>query len=94
MGYVFVHYAKLLPCRGRSRVVTLGLLAVFAAFADASPAAAQTIDPAVLRQVKQATVYIEAQRPNGERSQGSGFFTAEPGVIATNAARFADERHP
>src|ERR1043165_4419121 len=42
-------------------------------------------DDATLRSLKDATVYIRVQLPNGRVSQGSGFFALEPGLIFTNA---------
>jgi S1-C subfamily serine protease len=43
------------------------------------------IDPATVARVKDATVYLRVQLPNGDVAQGSGFFCLEPGLILTNA---------
>jgi S1-C subfamily serine protease len=43
------------------------------------------IDPKVLRQVKQATVYLSVNLPNGGVAEGSGFFALERGIVITNA---------
>lgn len=43
------------------------------------------IEPATVRKVKDATVYLRVRRPNDEIAQGSGFFCLEPGVVVTNA---------
>jgi hypothetical protein len=44
-----------------------------------------TLDPAVLKKVKAATLHLEVSLPNGETVEGSGFLTDEPGVVITNA---------
>jgi S1-C subfamily serine protease len=38
-----------------------------------------------LRRVKQATVYLRVDLPNGGIAEGTGFFAVEPGIIMTNA---------
>src|SRR5262249_9123519 len=43
------------------------------------------LDEGKLRSLKDATVYINVQLPNGRVAQGSGFFALEPGLIITNA---------
>jgi predicted Zn finger-like uncharacterized protein len=43
------------------------------------------LDPKVLSKVKRATVYIRVTMANGGVASGSGFFTAEPGLVVTNA---------
>jgi S1-C subfamily serine protease len=43
------------------------------------------IDPATVTRVKDATVYLRVQLPNGDVAEGSGFFCTEPGVVVTNA---------
>ena len=48
------------------------------------PAPAQ-IDPATVTKVKNATVYLRVQLPNGDVAEGSGFLCLQPGIIVTNA---------
>ena len=48
-------------------------------------AADTTLDAAVLKKVKAATVHLEVALPSGDTVEGSGFFTDEPGVVLTNA---------
>ncbi len=43
------------------------------------------IDPADVKRVKQATVYLRVTMPGGQIAEGSGFFVAQPGIIVTNA---------
>jgi S1-C subfamily serine protease len=43
------------------------------------------IDPGTLRKVKQATVYLRVDLPNGSAAEGSGFLCAAPGIVITNA---------
>lgn len=50
----------------------------------AGPVPAQ-IDPATVTRVKDATVYLRVQLPNGDVAEGSGFLCMEPGVVVTNA---------
>jgi S1-C subfamily serine protease len=50
--------------------------------AGAPPAQMQ---PATVSRVKDATVYLRVQLPNGDVAEGSGFFCGEPGVVVTNA---------
>jgi hypothetical protein len=58
----------------------------------------ETLNAAVLKKVKAATVHLEVNLPNGKTVEGSGFFTDEPGVIVTNAhvlgMRDVDSRPP
>jgi S1-C subfamily serine protease len=44
-----------------------------------------SLDVAVLKAVKAATVHLEVVLPDGTTAEGSGFFTDEPGVLVTNA---------
>lgn len=48
------------------------------------PAPSQ-IAPEVLRKVKQATVFLHVNLPNGSAAEGSGFLCAAPGIVITNA---------
>jgi len=50
----------------------------------AGPVPAQ-IDRDAVSKVKQATVYLRVQLPNGGIAQGSGFFCGQAGVVVTNA---------
>ncbi len=43
------------------------------------------IDPATVRQVKDATVYLRVTTPTGQLGEGSGFLALEPGIVITNA---------
>ncbi|HZV04252.1 MAG TPA: trypsin-like peptidase domain-containing protein [Gemmataceae bacterium] len=43
------------------------------------------LDPAALRKVKQATVYLRVNLPNGDAAEGSGFLCSAPGIVVTNA---------
>lgn len=43
------------------------------------------LDPAALRKVKQATVYLRVDLPNGDAAEGSGFLCSAPGIVVTNA---------
>jgi S1-C subfamily serine protease len=43
------------------------------------------LDPDALRKVKQATVYLRVDLPNGSAAEGSGFLCAAPGIVVTNA---------
>lgn len=43
------------------------------------------LDPDALRKVKQATVYLRVDLPNGSAAEGSGFLCAAPGFVVTNA---------
>ncbi|HWG43401.1 MAG TPA: trypsin-like peptidase domain-containing protein [Gemmataceae bacterium] len=43
------------------------------------------LDAAMLGKVKQATVFLRVNLPNGDIAEGSGFFTLVPGIIITNA---------
>jgi V8-like Glu-specific endopeptidase len=43
------------------------------------------LDPAVLKAVKKATVYLRVTFPDGRVVQGSGFFAVEPNIVLTNA---------
>lgn len=49
------------------------------------PAKPATLDPDALRKVKQATVYLRVDLPNGSASEGSGFLCAAPRIVVTNA---------
>src|SRR5205823_14161485 len=64
-----------------------GLLLVVALLggAAASLADAPRLDKATLDKVKAATAYLQVRLPDGSVSQGSGFFTFEPGLVITNA---------
>jgi hypothetical protein len=44
-----------------------------------------TLDAAVLKKVKAATIHLEVQLPNGTTVEGSGFCTDQPGLVLTNA---------
>jgi S1-C subfamily serine protease len=56
------------------------------------------LDAAALKKVKAATVYLQVKLLDGRVIQGSGFFTDEPGLVATNAHVLdmldADSRKP
>ena len=43
------------------------------------------IDLATVAKVKEATVYLRVQLPNGGVAEGSGFLCLEPGIVMTNA---------
>ncbi len=43
------------------------------------------LDAATLRKVKQATVYLRVELPNGSAAEGSGFLCAAPRIVITNA---------
>jgi S1-C subfamily serine protease len=71
-----------------SRLVGRVLLASAFAFVVTATAHADKdgrIDPAVLKTVKRATVYLRVTLPDGEVVQGSGFFAVTPGLVLTNA---------
>ena len=53
--------------------------------ASAPSVNAEKIEPAVLKKVKQATVYIKVKAADGSISEGSGFFNGVKGIIVTNA---------
>jgi hypothetical protein len=63
----------------------LGLLLVANVLIPSAACAGGKLDQATLRSLKDATVYIQVELPNGRLSQGSGFFALEPGLIFTNA---------
>ena len=80
-------------------ILALAWSASASAFGQAkeAPVAPGQIPPAVLRTVKAATVQVKVTTADG-RSEGSGFFGAEPGVVLTNAHVLgmfkADSRRP
>jgi hypothetical protein len=43
------------------------------------------LDADVLQKVKQSTVFLKVQRPDGQTSQGSGFFAYQAGLVLTSA---------
>jgi S1-C subfamily serine protease len=43
------------------------------------------MDPATVTRVKDSTVYIRVELPNGGVAEGSGFLCLEPGLVMTNA---------
>jgi len=43
------------------------------------------MDPATVTRVKDSTVYLRVQLPNGSVAEGSGFLCVEPGIVMTNA---------
>ncbi|MHB1426130.1 MAG: S1C family serine protease [Gemmataceae bacterium] len=43
------------------------------------------LDPAALRKIKQATVYLKVDLPNGSAAEGSGFLCLAPRIVVTNA---------
>lgn len=65
-------------CRAAALLVAALLLAV-------PPLRADAPKPATVQKVKQATVYLRVKLPDDSVVQGSGFFTAAPGLIVTNA---------
>jgi S1-C subfamily serine protease len=64
---------------------TLFLFLAVSPFLPADAFADGKLDDATLRSLKDATVYVQVELPNGRVSQGSGFFALEPGLIFTNA---------
>jgi hypothetical protein len=62
----------------------LGLCALLAGVASAQADAAR-LDPGTLKKVKQATVHLRVQLPDGNTAEGTGFLTDEPGLVLTNA---------
>jgi hypothetical protein len=74
----------------------LGLSALLAP--GTARAEGPVLDAAVLNKVKAATVYLQVKLLDGRVIQGSGFFTDEPGLVATNAHVLdmldADSRKP
>ena len=56
------------------------------------------LDAAVLKKIKEATVYFRVTQADGSISQGSGFFGLAPGLVLTNAHVLgmlnADSRRP
>jgi hypothetical protein len=78
------------------------MLLVFGAFGSLmigiAAAQNQQMNGVVLKKVKAATVYLQVKLLDGRVVQGSGFFTDEPGLIATNAHVLdmldADSRKP
>src|ERR1019366_7350869 len=60
------------------------LLAVSVVFPGSTYAGGK-MEEATLRTLKNATVYISVQLPNGRVAQGTGFFALESGLIFTNA---------
>ncbi len=73
-----------LPIPAPGRPALLLSLVGFMAVLHSGAAGAQ-LDGDVLKKVKAATVHLEVLLPSGDTVEGSGFFTAEPGVIVTNA---------
>ena len=43
------------------------------------------LTPEVVARVKKATVYLSVRMGDGQKAEGSGFFSVEPGLIITNA---------
>ena len=43
------------------------------------------LTPDIVARVKKATVYLSVRMGDGQKSEGSGFFCVEPGLVVTNA---------
>ncbi|OAI48258.1 hypothetical protein AYO44_07450 [Planctomycetaceae bacterium SCGC AG-212-F19] len=71
---------------GRRWLLVSASLILFAGLAlSTAGAQAPPLDAAVLAKVKAATVFLQVKLHDDRTIQGSGFFTDEPGLIATNA---------
>ena len=67
------------------RSISLAVLGLWSVSGSTAHADNPSLNPAVLKKVKEATVHLEVSLPNGSTAEGSGFFTDEPGIILTNA---------
>jgi hypothetical protein len=64
---------------------SLALVALVALAVGSARAQEKPLDPAALKKVKAATVYIQVKLQDGRTATGSGFLTDEPGLVVTNA---------